>query len=173
MLAADSQMTIGDVKLTSFDKIAIINEETIFACSGFDTSIQKAKRFFSLPNWEELMAQGKVPELKKDLDGCLVYKGVVYSIDRELTLDPIVHPYYSWGSGWQFAISAMELGYNAPDAVLFASKFDVNTNDKVRCLNVKEFFENNKNKPKRSARHSKRKTRMETEEEGSGSEADE
>lgn len=167
ILAADTQATIGDVKILSADKICILNEVTILASAGIDSSIVKVRRFFSHPNWEDLMAKEKVPELKKDYEGLLFYKGECYTVDKEITLDPIVHPYVAAGSGWQWAMAAMALGKTAIEAVEFAHEFDVFTNDKVRWINVTEFFKNAQGKTQRATRNRKRTERVEEASKGS------
>lgn len=169
LLAADSQMTVGDTRLVSSDKIHILSKDTIFAAAGFDVSINKAKRFFSKPDWEELLSDSeKVPVLTKDMDAILIHKGVVYTIGKDMEPDPMGDmPFIACGSGWQFALSAMAFGKSAPEAVVFASGWDVYTNDKVKVLNVTEFYEKQKTKGTGRKGRSKGAAPVEDQEEGS------
>lgn len=165
ILAADSQLTIDDVRLTSDDKIAVLNKDTLFAGAGDSVAIIKAQNYFKYDDWE-IREKPDIPKEKDDdnpLDAILIFKGQAYIVDRYCTPEPLRHPYYAIGSGWKFAMAGMHQGMSAVAAVEFASDFDVYTNNKIRWINVKEFQETSKAKPRRT----KRTTRMEAEEKGS------
>lgn len=173
ILAADTQLTLGDsTKILSDDKITILNKHTILAAAGDSIAILLAQRYFAQPNWEELFDKRPAELLEKDKDGeyeftldsILLFKGVPFLVDRFLIPEPLRHPFIAVGSGWQFAMGAMHTGMSAVDAVEFASKFDIYTNNKVRALNVKEFFQSAE-KPKRATR---RTPPVEAKETGSG-----
>jgi ATP-dependent protease HslVU (ClpYQ) peptidase subunit len=147
ILAADTQLTVGDVKLISNDKIKILNKNTIFAAAGDTNSIALAERYYSQLDWPEkfdqrpnLLEKDKEGEYEQTIDAILIFEGKVFFVDRFLIPEPLRHPFYACGSGWQFAMSAMHTGLSAVDAVKFSSEFDVYTNDKVRYLNVSEVF---------------------------------
>lgn len=142
ILAADTQVTVDDVKIRSCDKIEILNKDTVFAAAGYDSAIKQATLFFRRPNWEDLLGTPNHPTIKKDLDAILIYKGRAYAISNDLYPDLIVHPFYAIGSGWKFAMAAMQMGLDAAEAVKFASDFDIYTGLPVRVLNVKEFLKN-------------------------------
>lgn len=154
IIAADSQLTIDDVKVISSDKIKILNKDTIFAGAGDSSMVILAERFFAQSDWEEkLNARPEIPE-KKSVEGILISKGRVFIVDSDLIPDLLNHPFYAVGSGWKFALAAMHTGLSAVDAVAFAAEFDVNTNNKIRWLDVKQFNENSKTKSGRKQRAS-------------------
>ena len=167
ILAADTQLTVGDVKVISSDKILKLNAKTILAAAGDLSAIDAAKQFFQQENWESKL--NEKPKVKGKLDAILIYEGAAYTTDKTLILEPIEHPYWAVGSGWEFAMAGMHLGMGAIQAVKFASEFDINTNSKIRYLNVKDFY--SINAKTKSGGRSKRKEAtplVEVEEEGSG-----
>lgn len=159
ILAADTQLTVGDVKLISADKISVLNKNTVFAGAGETNAIILAERFFRDEDWETKL--DKRPEIPKEkdednpLDAILIFKGQPFIVDRFLLPEPLKHPYYAIGSGWKFALAGMHMGMSAVDAVDFASNFDVYTNNKIRWLNVKEFQETSKTQSRRTKRTSR------------------
>lgn len=161
ILAADSQLTIGDVKVLSDDKIVVVNSEMIFAGAGEDHALQKLRRFYSQPNWIELLASNQLPEIKKDTEALIFFRGEMYIADHLFCFEKLAHPHYAVGSGWSFALAAMALGKNAIEAVEFASQFDIYTNDKVRWINVKDFQRNSTGKTQRASRNRKGTPRVE------------
>lgn len=170
IIAADTQLTMDDVKILSSDKILILNNDTILAAAGDVSTIHIAEKYFRQSDWEEkekpnLLEKDKEGEYEQTLDAILIFKGKPYLVDRFLIPDAIKHPYIAVGSGWKFAMAAMHSGMSAVAAVEFASEFDVYTNNKVRWLNVKEFQENSKTRS--NGRGKKRTSRMEAEEKGS------
>lgn len=156
IIAADTQLTIGDVKMVSADKINVLNNHTIFAAAGETPAIILAERFFRQDDWEsKLDSRPDIPKEDKEdnpLDAILIYKGKAYLVDRTCLPEPLNHPFYAVGSGWKFAMAAMHSGLSAPDAVKFASELDVYTNDKIRYLNVEEVFKPKKAKATRGRR---------------------
>lgn len=173
ILAADTQLTMDDVKLESSDKIIILNKDTIIAAAGDTNAIYLAQKFFSQEDWETKYdaKPDERPILPRDkddenpLDAILIYKGQAYLVDRYLLPELSKHPFIAVGSGWKFAMAAMHSGLSAVAAIEFASTFDIYTNNKVRWLNVKEFQENSKTRS--NGRGKKRTPRLEAEEKGS------
>lgn len=175
VIAADSQLTIGDVKLLSDDKIKILNKDTIFAAAGDVTAIIQAEKYFALPDWEEkfdarpnLLEKDKDGEYEWTIDAILISKGRVFVVDRFLVPEPVRHPFIACGTGWKFALAAMQFGLSAPDAVKFASEFDINTNNRIRYLNVSEVFPAKKAKTTRGRGTKSVQTSMAPEEKASG-----
>jgi hypothetical protein len=166
ILAADSQVTMGNTKLISSDKITVLNKDTIIACSGDVNTIILVERFFSQPDWEDkIYAPPELPKNKDgeiEVDGILISKGRAFVFYESVIPEPLGHPFYAVGTGWKFAMAAMHLGMSAPDAIAFAAQFDVYTNDKVRWIDVKEFFK------KKKSRGTKGTPRVETKEEEIG-----
>jgi len=46
------------------------------------------------------------------------------------------NPFYAWGSGYRFALGAMDRGATAVEAVLTASRFDIFTSSDVLCFTL-------------------------------------
>lgn len=139
ILAADSQLTVGDVKLTTTNKILILNDETILAAAGYDDDIARASIFFSREDWVQDIGSDKTPVIKRDFEAFLFYRGLMYVTDKPLVPTLMTSEFYSLGSGWQLAYAAMVLGRSAVAAVRFAGQHDIYTNQEIRWINVEEF----------------------------------
>lgn len=137
ILACDTQVTSDDTKYLCDNKITIISKNLVIACSGNTGDIVKLEKFFrSYPEWERYL--DFKPKVTKALDAILISKGKPYTIFKDDYPDPLGHPFIACGSGWKFAMAGMHLGLSAVDAVKLASELDVNTNDRIKYLNVAE-----------------------------------
>ena len=136
IIAADSQVTADDTKYLSADKITIVSRNVVLACAGDVNDILLLERWFREvdTNWYE--ALNTKPKVRKTLDAILLSEGRPYTIYRDGYPEPLGHPFIAVGSGWKFAMAGMHLGLSAPDAVKLASEFDVNTNDRIKYLDV-------------------------------------
>lgn len=130
--------------MISDDKIVILNKDTVIACAGYVSSINIVTNFFKNPDWEDKLAKDDIPEIKKEVEGLLLHRGVMYMFDEYVIPTRLHHPFYALGSGWKFAMAAMHTGLAPVDAVKFAGEFDIYTNQKVRYLNVEDFIRNSK-----------------------------
>lgn len=168
ILAADSQVTQDDVKYLSADKITIINKDLVISGAGDSNECLRMERWFKSvgADWEEQI--DKKPQVKKTYEAIVISKGRPYTIYRDGPPEPIAHPFYAIGSGWKFAMAAMYLGKSATEAVLLASQFDVNTNDRIRYINVKELQGSTKAVKGRPRKGSKATSLVQTQETRTG-----
>lgn len=143
-LAADTQVVIDNIRSTC-SKIRILNKDTVIACAGDVIDEAIAIDFFSKKNWQKLIPPSPT---KKAFECILIYKNKPYYCLRKMYPIPIESDYFAIGSGWQLAISAMEMGASAVGAVKFASKLDINTNSVVETYVIKEKTGHKKSKAK-------------------------
>ena len=126
ILAADTQLSWeAERHLTT--KIKRLTPNLIIACAGSIEQEHKAHSVFRDPNWEEL----DLTEKLEDFAAIVLINKKPYFLSENLIPIAIEEPHFAIGSGGAFALSAMYFGYNAADAVRFASRFDIYTNDKV------------------------------------------
>ncbi len=145
ILAADTQVTQDDVKYLSSDKITVISKDTVLAGAGDVGEILKLEKFFrDYPDWKENL--DKKPVIKRSLDAILISNGKPYTIFKNDFPDLLGHPFIACGSGWKFAMAGMHMGLSAPDAVKLASEFDINTNDRIKYINVEDLAASTKTK---------------------------
>lgn len=138
ILAADSQVTFGNVKATSDPKIKELPNGIIIALAGNNDKIMVALQFFSREDWEEKL--NEAPDFKKGFEAILVSKGRVYTAQNNCVPWPLVHPFHAAGSGWQIASAGMHMGMSAEEAVKLASELDIYTNNKVQVVNVQNLL---------------------------------
>jgi hypothetical protein len=154
LLAADTQLTWDDhIRGRSPPKIALLPTGIILAGAGDNLSTIIAERFFSNPKWEETEPKER-PKLKK-YEAIIVIDGKVYQMAGRLIPQLLADPFYAIGSGWKFAIAAMARGDTAPEAVLFASTLDINTNSDLQVVNIHHDQQNPKETKSRARRNKK------------------
>lgn len=136
VLAADSQLTLDDVAYLSSDKITIISTRLVIAGAGDANECMRMENWFRKvgTDWEKELATK--PTVKKSYEAIVISDGKPYTIFKDGFLDSLAHPFFALGSGWKFAMAAMHLGKSATEAILLASVFDVNTNDRIRYIDV-------------------------------------
>lgn len=170
IIAADSQITADDTKYLSADKITIVSRNIVLGCAGDVNDILLLERWFREvdTNWYE--AINTKPKIRKALDAILLSEGRPYTIYRDGYPEPLGHPFIAVGSGWKFAMAGMHLGLSAPDAVKLASVFDVNTNDRIKYLDVTQLQGQGKatKKARRSSTRSPAASPIQTQEAGAG-----
>lgn len=81
---------------------------------------------------------GNVPKTKNVEFLLLTSNGKIFHADSLKNWMRIEEPYFSIGSGMQFAVSAMAAGKTPLEAVKLASKFDVNTGMGFKEYKIKE-----------------------------------
>jgi 20S proteasome alpha/beta subunit len=129
-------MVIGDVRRALCTKIRYINKDIVIAAAGDVNNEAKALRYFSKKTWRD----EDPPEVKKGGFQCIIIiNDTPFFCDGALLPQLIEHPYYAIGSGSPYAAAAMEMGMSAVEAVKFASKLDVNTNDIVQTYTIKDY----------------------------------
>jgi ATP-dependent protease HslVU (ClpYQ) peptidase subunit len=138
IFAGDSQMTEGHVKTICGPKITVINPTLVLALAGDVSTEWSVYKFFRDPAWKENLDNDKVPKIKGKMEAILWSEGQLYFLQGSIYPVLVAHPFYAIGSGWGFALSGMELGLSAADAVIHASKYDIYTNDRIQVVNVKD-----------------------------------
>lgn len=136
IVAADSQLNLGNIKVKSSPKIVLLSSGEILAAAGWMYNIAKAQAFFDQKNWRDKLDDA--PEFEEGFDAILFSKGKPYYCSRNCIPFPVEHPFFAIGSGTDIALAAMYTGMSAPDAVLLASELDIYTNNKVQIVNVQD-----------------------------------
>jgi len=138
-LAADS--LIQGNRFYNVQKIWKFDNGLIFAGSGErqNCMIVKAyleeldrERFINKTDFSRLPTKPTIPN---DFSGIIVVNKKAYRIEN------LIQPWelpsqFACGSGCDFATAAMALGKTAPEAVLFASRFDLYTGNDVTFFDV-------------------------------------
>lgn len=129
-LAADRQLTSsGTPFLTT--KCHRLKDGSLFASCGA-LELNAAARLY-LNGEAEKPAMGK----DDDFDGLLIKPdGSAWMLNKLLHAIPIESPYYSTGSGRDFALVALRMGKTARAAVELAAEFDIWTGMGVTELTI-------------------------------------
>lgn len=158
ILAADSQETMGGMKLTSAPKITFLPaSQTLIALAGDSEKCTRALAYFNRPDWREKVDEA--PFFKKGFEAVVVTKERAYYCVNNCVALPLGNPFIACASGWQLAMAALHMGLGPEDAVKFASELDVYTNSEVQVVNVKDVFK--EEEAPRSRRNSRRKAASE------------
>ena len=128
-LATDSQITAGDVIVTSENKITKLNSGGFVAFTGntfYDSSIAG---YFN-----ELLEK---PIIEDETTHGLFFDGArLWHFDYKFRMFEVTGK-YAIGTGREFAYAAMECGKNAIEAVEIACKFDVYSSLPVNSVVIK------------------------------------
>jgi len=134
ILAADSQCSSGGCVLSKkYQKIHMLKDGRLFAAAGSLSTIGAMVRWLNTgegacPKWEP----GDFEAIVVNPDGSDPY---------EMFADGVLMPaYVPWvgGSGHQFALAAMHLGFNACKAIECAAALDTNTGGEVQWHQLAE-----------------------------------
>lgn len=130
VIAYDSRGTRGDIiSNDNLDK-RVMSDGIAFFMAG------------SVADYKHLIdgyTKGARPPKESDVDALIVDKGVVYRAgtgDGEFWFHP-AQPVDAIGSGTRFALTAMDCGLSARDAVKMAAKRDTGTGGKIRTFKIK------------------------------------
>ena len=129
-IAVDSRFTRADVISTDKATKALRKNGVVFVCEG------RSARYHMLV---DMWFSG---EAVKDLEcsALVVFAGQVFDYglddDGEI-LSELVDENHAKGSGAQFALSAMDFGKSAKEAVQYAMTRDIYTGGKVKVIKVK------------------------------------
>lgn len=125
ILAADSQGTAaGAIEYYHNTKIKRLKSGAVMASCG-----DRADGF-AVQSWID--GKSDKPVVSDGFEAIVIEKG-----KAKVLVHPSLHPYpvkppYAVGSGWRWALAAMDHGKNAPDAIRYAKTRDVNTGGRVR-----------------------------------------
>lgn len=134
VLAADSQVTAGDIYRGNARKVFAVNTSvgrTLVAASG---SRGAAEAFRT---W--IREGGEKPEIHKDdtLLGIVVRPdGTVEVWNERLAKQPVVAPFVAAGSGNEIAMGAMGAGASAEEAVKIACRFCIYSSEPVHTVRL-------------------------------------
>ena len=135
VMAADTQMTIGDEKLR-VKKLRVLEDGSIFGSAGDASAIDK------LEEWVKAGApKNKRPRINKELAiECLVLKpdGTIWFIGTDLVFEQLAAEFMAIGTGGAYALGAMARGATAVQAVKIAARFDVNTSEPIDKMELKQ-----------------------------------
>jgi len=131
-IAVDSRVTSGDEILSDTENKAYKNELGIWLGSGNSCDYDM---LFELKHKDECYD-------KLDCDALVIVKGKVYHVaideDTHCCCWTEAHYNYTLGTGEAYAMSAMDFGKSAKEAVEYAKTKDTNTGGLVRCYNLKK-----------------------------------
>lgn len=130
VLAADTQLTLGDNVRSFCHKIYHLDEGRVLAAAGDADIIEQWKLFL-------LGKNKRPPKTMKGMEGIFIDKEDAYFFQDSPILMPIEKKFHAEGSGWQLAFAAMHMGLSAIKAVELAGEIDVNTNTLVDYYDVK------------------------------------
>lgn len=127
-LAADRKVVVGTINDCETRKIAAGPDGAIAGGSGNLFSVAAFLR------WVEAGRQGARPSLS-ERDLCLVINSDgALDLHDEKGWARVEARFYAMGSGAEFALSAMNAGASAEDAVRAAARFDAYTGSKIDSL---------------------------------------
>lgn len=135
-LAADSQVTSGNEKVTGVQKIHEIQIKGKTYWIGLSGT---TKYFKDVIAWTRRGCTKPEPKVNGEVDGMLIsYEGCVMILvdDGENISWDEWHKPVAIGSGGQFAIGAMLAGKSAKQAVNIAAKVDTLTGGPVNVINI-------------------------------------
>lgn len=129
VLAADRKSTFCNVAIAT-TKVRRLADGTLVGCTGDSGLCRK------LIEW---LQDGADPDSYPDLDGkchMLIVRptGKVYLYDSCSAPVELEEKFVAFGSGQDFAVTAMHLGYSAREAVEIACQLDVNSGKGVDAL---------------------------------------
>jgi ATP-dependent protease HslVU (ClpYQ) peptidase subunit len=136
-LASDSQVSCGGVIASlSEQKLYILNDGRCLAGCGTTKGVAIVRKWLDdgqpepAPKWDE--KEGEFEGLIVNADGtnpCEIYSGGVFV--------PVAVPWVG-GSGHQFALAAMHLGYTARQAIECAKNLDAFTGGPVQTIRMRK-----------------------------------
>lgn len=150
MMAADTQVTINNYK-TNTEKLYSIPGYGVIGLAG------SAKLCVQIAQWWADGAEGEPPEVDDSnaVQGILSTKeGLFYLEDGSVPI-VIKANYLAIGSGSDYALSAMEIGKSAEEAIREAMKHDIYTGGDVDVVECSQFYET-EDDPKYSKKQAKK-----------------
>lgn len=161
IFACDDQVTYGSMR-KSIDTKIIVKDSVIFGFAGSVRDFNLIKHSLTVPkfgksakeNPERWVVNKLIPAIKKVLedggnletqhgqsssDSVLIVSvpGLCGYIGQNFSLTGIDEPYWSVGSGSEFAFGALACGATAEDAVSVAGMFDIYTGDLSGSVKVR------------------------------------
>ena len=120
-LAIDSQSTAEGAIDHYRNKMTRLKDGSAVAGAGMTSDAYKFKRY---------MDHGEEVRLSENFEALVAKNGNAQYFDDSL-IPRNIKPPYAIGSGWKWAIAAMDHGRNAVEAVKYASKKDTLTGGRI------------------------------------------
>lgn len=130
-LAADTLVTTCGLPRI-MDKIWRLYNGDLFGGAGDTQDILLAKE------WLNKSEEIEKPKLEESFRALLVTTEGLYILEDKLIKMPCTEPFWAIGSGRDFAIAAMHLGYCAKDAIQISARFDLTTGGKITVLELQK-----------------------------------
>jgi len=130
-LAADSQVSSECARVGKTPKLRQLAENLFVAAAGYQSDTLM---------FEVWAAGGFKQDAKPCIEGdefqaIVIAPDGVFEFESALMPCPLLYP-TAIGSGWMWAIAALDFGATAEDAVKYAATRDVFTNDEVNFVHV-------------------------------------
>jgi ATP-dependent protease HslVU (ClpYQ) peptidase subunit len=132
ILAADTQLTLGTMRLSDCHKIQRLQNDIIVACAGG----VDLERYFHKWLLGEKIPRAKIPTKKFEAIVIKDKNAYWYQDGLEDHLIP-AGANYAIGSGWMICKTFMHSGLSAKEAVKATSELDIYTNKKVDTYDTK------------------------------------
>lgn len=139
VLASDSRCVAEGAGITSGPKIfrvKVKRSEHLVAAAGWHPSI------LMFVEWYKTRDRDLANRIHTQCTGDKSFEAVIWtgrkllSCDESLMLDEETEPYMAFGSGAPHAITAMDCGKSAADAVRLAAKRDPNTGGRIVAMRL-------------------------------------
>lgn len=131
IIAYDSLVTCQGVAVyKNYDKTMFVNGCRFFIAGSISDYDSIVNGWFSSAQ-EDITASAIVVDSNNDVYECGYVDGKMFK-EKIIFNDQ----YFAIGSGWQFALMAMDLGLSAEDAVKKASERCIYTGGVIRCFKV-------------------------------------
>lgn len=125
-VAADSQVSRGDSFSHYESKVRRVKGSGLIIGSG------ECQAVIACVEW---LSGGGKPERLDGFHGLYIKRDGVFEINDKPVLDPVLCP-MAIGSGWQYALVAMDLGKSAREAVECAAGRDLFTGGDIEVVKV-------------------------------------
>ena len=132
-VAVDSRVSRGGLPMKGNKAHRLKDGSMLFACGNLNDALRVVRWF------NETGGKGAPVELTDtdDFSAIFVRKGKVYRMSAGVELIPVPGKFDAIGSGRDFAIAALDLGYDAEFALKLAAKWDIYTGGSIRVFRVK------------------------------------
>ena len=126
-IAVDGRCTAGGIIMSETDNKIDKKDDFIFVLAG---SVSDKEHFVK-----------DYPELKQkqlDINGIVIEKGVAYSllVEEEKIFKSEINYNDAFGSGFRFALEAMDLGKSARGSIEYTMTRDIYTGGKIQVIDV-------------------------------------
>lgn len=131
LLAADSRCVDSGRKGDSIKKVFTLDKYVVAGSGSYASLLKLVRGMDSKENEIKI-------ELEQNFHGFVWDREDqrMWQLFGDAEFQPLTHKWAACGSGGDFAFSAMALGFDAQEAVRFASKYDVHTGGRVQVVDT-------------------------------------